>query len=114
MADLSIEDVLAFITSEASREDLESISAAQKSRREILTIQQTATLRRGSRVRLTGISPKSIEGATGTIQDIARKRASVVFDEEQPRGVYFGRFQATYRNKMPLRVPLACLVPLDR
>lgn len=109
---MEINQILDWIAREPDEDELTALNNAIKLRREILVNQATATLRRGSRVTITGISPKSLEGAIGTIAGISRTRAEVTLDpENQPRGVHFARFSASVRNGLPLRVPIKCLRP---
>jgi len=84
-----------------------AITARQKIVRTNRAETITASVKKGDRVRLTGISPKGLNGATGTVQSVTRSRVHVVIDKEFA-GVS-GRFGASIGFGMPLGVPAACI-----
>lgn len=105
----SANDVIAAIVRGELDDDLLPIAEALDQRRRLASKRVVASLKPGDRVKLTGISPKALDGATGTVKEVKRSRIGVVIDKEYAGQA--GRFSDSIRLGMPLRVPNACIVP---
>jgi hypothetical protein len=84
----TLSDVLGFISSTATTEDLAAISPLMNERRKILAKVEAslnkAVLVPGTKVRLSGLSPKYLNGLTGTVTGPGRRPndLQVAFDDE--------------------------------
>lgn len=100
----TIQDVLDFVALHADQPDIENIWAACKRRQKYLrdnrAASNAASLRPGDRVRLSGLSPKYLNGLTGEVVDVlgGTKVQVKLFDGTN-------RFQAG----IPYTVPASCL-----
>lgn len=90
-------DVIAFIAARADETDLDNIINAVKARRTMLGRINAAAVKVGAAVRLDGLSPKYLNGLTGTVSIVSGGRCSVVLDEHSttalryaPRSRYAG------------------------
>jgi hypothetical protein len=90
-------------------DDLDALMDAVVARRKNARSRAAASLSVGDRVRLRGIRPKALEGATGTVKNIARTRIGVQIDKEFAWNA--GRFSSAIELGAPLRVPVVCVVP---
>lgn len=91
-------------------DDLDALMDAVVARRKNARRRAAAELNVGDRIRLRGISPKGLEGATGTVKGgRTRSRIEVVIDKEYAR--LAGRFESIIAAGLPLRVPETCVVP---
>lgn len=102
-----------FVLSHASREDLSRIGEAIKQRRVILGTIAAASVATGSSVRLDGLSPKYLNGLTGTVKTLDAKSAAVELDEtstEKLRWDGFRKYTVPDDTKRYLLrgVPLSC------
>lgn len=99
-------EVLDLINSGEFDECLHELNKAIKRRHELLREAQAdinrAAVTVGSRVKLTGIKPRYMDGAWATVVKINQTRAVINLDHE--RGKWRG----------DITVPLSCLVSLDR
>lgn len=77
----SVADVLDYVHSRADEQDLEALIEAVRTRRKVLGEQRAATVRIGSEVRLDGLSPKYLNGLTGTVESVRASRADVRLDK---------------------------------
>ena len=97
-------DVIEFIVTSATTEDVNDIWNAAKQRTRMLSAQRTAVasaaFKVGDRVRTTNIRPKYLDGVTGTIQGKRGTKFTVALDA----GFDTGRFSQT------VNVPAGCLV----
>jgi hypothetical protein len=101
-------EVIAAIARGQLDADLETIIDTATNRKRITARSLASLLKPGDRVRLTGIRPRILDGATGVVQDISRTRIGVVIDKEFARGA--GRFARSITMGLPLRVPNVCVV----
>lgn len=95
--------------SEFDETDLELVVAGVKARRSQLrtltTLEVVGSLNVGDRVKLTGLRPQYVNGATGTVESLAQTRFNVRLDDDvDPR--------ARARFGEVVRVPASALVKL--
>lgn len=82
-ATLSMQDVTQHIVNTATEEDLDTLFEAVRTRRKVLRDLRAMSVRDGAEVTLQGISPKYLNGLTGTVQPGRRgQRVDVLLDEE--------------------------------
>lgn len=105
----SANDVIAAIVRGDMDDDLDALMDTVVARRRNAARRRSASLSIGDRVRLDGISPKALNGATGTVKGRSRTRIEVVIDKEYARAA--GRFASMIEMGLPLRVPETCAVP---
>lgn len=74
-------DAISFITNNADADDLERILDAYKSRKKALAAVRAASVRKGSEVTLTGLSPKYLNGLSGVVHAVRGQRCDVKLDE---------------------------------
>ena len=77
----SLPEVITWITSEASPDDLERVRDAIQTRKAALTSIQAATLQNGDEVKTTGLSPKYLNGLHGVVTDTRASRVDVRLDK---------------------------------
>jgi hypothetical protein len=94
---MDVKDIVAEVLSGKLDDHLSLISDKVRYRREELTSIVAARLRMGDAVKIIGIKPKYMIGATAKIVRVNRTRAVVNLDRD------FGRFCGD------ITVPLACL-----
>ena len=94
---MDVKDIVAEVLSGKLDDHLSYISNTVRGRREELTSRVAASLQMGDAVKIIGIKPKYMIGATAKIVRVNRKRAVVNLDRD------FGRFHGD------ITVPLACL-----
>ena len=94
---MDVKDIVAEVLSGKLDDHLSLISDKVRYRREELTSIVAARLRMGDTVKIIGIKPKYMIGATAKIVRVNRTRAVVNLDRD------FGRFSGD------ITVPLACL-----
>lgn len=80
-ASATITDVLDYVHTRADDQDIESLVQAARTRRKVLGEQRAATVRVGLEVCLDGLSPKYLNGLTGTVDTLDGNRAAVKLDE---------------------------------
>ena len=87
----TLQDALVFVFN-ADDHEVNRLFEALKERRKQLRVianhEALATFKRGDRVELHGLSPKYLNGATGTIERLDGNKFSVRFDEHVNRGRY--------------------------
>lgn len=105
----SANDVIAAVMRGELDEDLDALLDAVIARRKNAARRRAASLTIGDRVRIEGISPKGMNGATGTVKGMRGKRVEVEIDKEFAR--FAGRFASMIESGLPLRVPDTCVVP---
>jgi hypothetical protein len=111
MPNTSLADVIEFIVRTANLEDIDTIHQAARDRRTILgRVQASLTsslLKPGDKVTLSGLSPKYLNGMTGTV--VERKGGSgkpkfiVKLDDSAGR----------YVSDRPVGVPAQCLTKVE-
>lgn len=74
-------DVVDYIVGSATDSDLAVIINAVKLRRKALAAVTAAAVRVGAQVTLGGLSPKYLNGLTGTVKSISGGRCTVTLDE---------------------------------
>jgi hypothetical protein len=106
-----------FILSHATEQDLTRITEAVKQRRAALAAVRTASLTTGTPVRIANISPRYLNGLTGTLGRIDGKHATVILDAESTDRLRFTpsnkRFDVPFDTAsfdLP-GVPLSCCLP---
>jgi hypothetical protein len=77
IATLTFDEVVDYVTTHATNEELEELQAAMNARNSILQAQRAAAVRVGSTVTFVTIAPKYMEGLTGEITSIDGKHATV-------------------------------------
>lgn len=100
-------EVIAAITMGELDDVIDAIQDAARAREKIVHRNRAASVKIGDRVRLTGIRPKALDGATGTVRSRRQTSLMVEIDKEYARGA--GRFQYSIENGVPLGVPVACV-----
>lgn len=75
-------DVIAFIVARADETDLANILNAVKARRKALGQINAAAVKVGQRVTLDGLSPKYLNGLTGTVLSVEGARCTVTLDRD--------------------------------
>jgi hypothetical protein len=75
-------DVVAWITSEATADDVARLEIVLQVRRKGLRTAQAAQARHGMAVVLDGLSPKYLNGLIGTIDGLNGRRCSVLLSPE--------------------------------
>lgn len=111
----SVTEVLDYVHSRADEQDLEALIQAVKTRRHVLGEQRAATVRIGTAVRLDGLTPKYLNGLTGTVEATRRNRADVRLDKGSTNKLrYAGRkfnVNANVEEHMLMEVPKQCCLP---
>lgn len=82
-------DVIAFIVARADETDLTNIINAVKARRRTLGQISAAAVKVGATVTLEGLSPKYLNGLTGTVKNISGARCTVTLDEASTNDLGF-------------------------
>jgi len=106
-----------FILSHATEEDLTRITETVKQQRTTLAAIRTAALTTGMPVQTAGLSPRYLNGLTGTISRIGGKRARVTLDAESTDRLRLSptnrRFHVPFdaTNYDLTGVPLSCCLP---
>jgi len=113
----TITDVLTFIRTQAQSADLDRLHEAIKQRDKVIRHIAAAKVSPGSRVTITGLSPKFLNGLTGTVRSINRTVANVDLDRSSKitlaamdRSKKFW-FYYSEENPYAMQVPLTCCVP---
>lgn len=117
-APLTISDALEFIRSHATASDIEKIYAATKERTRNLRAVTAARVQAGANATLDGLSPKYLNGLTGTVSSIQGARGDVRLDARSTRDLrYLGArkyFISADTTEFTLRgVPLSCIVTAE-
>lgn len=111
----SVTEVLDYVHSRADEQDLEALLQAVKTRRNVLGEQRAATVRNGTEVRLDGLSPKYLNGLTGTVVSTKGNRADVRLDKASTNKLrYAGRkfyVNANEEEYLLTGVPKQCCLP---
>lgn len=107
--------LLAFIINEATDGDLERILEAVKSRRHTLRDLRAVAVQKDATVTLDGLSPKALNGLTGTVETIHGNRADVRLDEKSTRELAWSRTKfagaaQSAETYLLHGVPLGCCV----
>jgi hypothetical protein len=89
---VTLEQVLGYITDQASSNDLDAVRAVVESRREVLA----AAIREDQTVRLHNLKPKYFNDLTGTVRSVNRQaqgrmHAEVLLDEKSSDLLRFSR-----------------------
>jgi hypothetical protein len=85
----TITDVLGYIAGSATDDELERVLHAYKTRRKMLQQVRAASVTVGASVTLDGLSPKALNGLTGTVASIDGNRASVELDADSTTRLAF-------------------------
>ena len=75
-------DVIAFIVARADDTDLANIIGAVNARRKTLRTIAAASVKPGLKVTLSGLSPKYLNGLTGTVKSVEGQRCTVTLDRD--------------------------------
>lgn len=78
----TLQDVIAFIASEADADDISRIHGATKQRTRTLRDIRAAAVKIGSEVKITDISPKYLSGMRGEVTEINGKHATVLLTKD--------------------------------
>ena len=111
----SANDVIAAIVRGELDNDIETVLdaviARKKAASKLRAAQAKATLSVGDRVRLTGISPKALDGATATVCDVFSRGSRIGVEIDKEFAGVAGRFSGMIRMGIPVQVPASCVVP---
>ena len=77
----TIDSTLDFIAGHADERQIDVIHAALRDRRKALAARRALAVTVGQTVTLDGLSPKYLNGLTGTVRTIKGNRADVLLDE---------------------------------
>ena len=89
---MTITETVAFIYSDATEEDCEAVFTAARERLGTLRKIRAAGVRRGSLVRLEGVSPKYLNGLRGEVAEISGNRCDVKLDERSLASLRFTKY----------------------
>jgi hypothetical protein len=89
MSDTTPADVIAFIVARADETDLANILNAVKARRKALGQINASAVKVGATVTLDGLSPKYLNGLTGTVKSVSGGRCTVTLDEASTNDLGF-------------------------
>ena len=89
MSETTARDAVAFILARADETDIANILAAVKTRRRLLGQISAAAVKVGATVTLEGLSPKYLNGLTGTVKNISGARCTVTLDEASTNDLGF-------------------------
>lgn len=113
-AQITLADVLQFVASHATETDIGAIHDAARMRTKALHAVRAATVTLGANVRFAGLSPKYLNGLSGTVVEISGQRGTVRLDEKstaalrrQGRRFYIAPTVAEYEMS---GVPLSCCI----
>jgi len=113
----TISEVIAFITDEATTDDLALIFPAFRTRQTRLANVRAADVKIGAKVKLTNLSPNYLNGNTGTVKTITGARATVQLDGPSAQKLYGTKWgPSEFAEKpfdLPGTVPLKCLDLVD-
>ena len=122
MSTITLSDVLDYIASSATTEDIDRIREFTKNRSRVLRDIRAADVSVGQVVTLQDINPKAMDGMIGTVTKIesgrGKRRATVTLDEASTQRLRFARTQFSTQipagaTEFPIEgVPLTCCVPL--
>ena len=108
----SLAETLSFILSKADDADIDRIYSAIRQRQQGLRAIKAAAVSVGAEVALTGLSPKYLNGLTGTVKSINGQRCDVELDETSTMTLRFsGRkffVPQGVTNYVVNGVPLSC------
>lgn len=109
----TLQDVLSFIADKADRDDTDRIFAAARARTKALNAVDAAAVKIGVDVELGGLSPKYLNGLSGTVKGIDGSYASVLLDESSTVTLRYtprSRFQVPAESQRHLMtgIPLGC------
>lgn len=115
-SDHALPDVIAYIIDKADESDLDTLTLSIRRRRDALRAVAAAAVTVGASVTIRDVSPKYLNGLTGTVTNIetrARKQiASVELDRESTRRLALSSTKYAYlidhRSYELSGVPLAC------
>jgi hypothetical protein len=111
----TLSDVLGFIASNATQDDIARIHDAANTRTRTLRTIRAASVDVGSAVKIVNIKPKALAGLTGTVQSHNGKHATVLLDERSTTTLRFSRvksagYVAADVTQHPFGgIPLSCL-----
>lgn len=108
----SLQESVSFILTQAGDTDIDRIIDAVKERRKILSKIRAASVAVGAPVRLDGLSPRYLNGLTGTVTKIDGNRCTVTLDEESTERLRWGRTRfhipASVKEYPLTGIPLGC------
>lgn len=84
-ATITIEDVFEYVHGHADEEELDSLVEAFKARRKALSQKRALNVKVGTEVTLSGLSPKYLNGMSGTVETVNGTRADVRLNEASTR-----------------------------
>lgn len=114
--DLTAHDLITFVLNQAGEDDLDALADAARRRRDALRAIAAAAVSEGNRVTIRDISPKYLNGLTGTvktIETIRKKRCAVVTldkDSTQKLALSSARYDWLFNqdsHDLP-GIPLSC------
>lgn len=110
---ITLEDVVTFLSSTATEDDLDAIIGVMNARRKVLHSIAAASVRVGMVGTLRGLSPKYLNGLTGTVTSVKGRAGTVTLDEQSTNRLRASRtrfFIPDGAKKYNLMgVPLACI-----
>jgi len=102
----ALSDALNFILTGASNEDLTRVIEAIKSRRSILSTINAASVTVGASVKLDGLSPKYLNGLTGTVSSISGRSATINLDARSTQDLRWSGRKRFFINDGVTEYPL--------
>ena len=107
-------DVLTFIETAATSDDIDAIHSAIKNRLRRLRDAQAAAVKLGDEVRIADISPKYLCGLSGTVTAKRGARVTVTLDERSTKMLRFKRpYVGDETNHELTGVPASCARPIS-
>ena len=107
---MKLVDVLAAIDSGLFDADLDTLREMIRSRKDRHGKILAMTAKPGDRVRLAGIRPAGLDGATGTVK--ARRKTSLMVEIDKEFASRAGRFALSITQGSPLGVPASCIAEI--
>lgn len=107
---MTTDEILRAIQNGEVDDGLEAITRMARERKTFAAKRIAAQAKVGDRVRLTGIRPKALDGATGIVK--ARRQSSLMVVVDKEFGIGAGRFAWQIESGVPLGVPAACIAEI--
>ena len=117
MTATTITHVLDFIAGHADERQIDTILETVKGRRKTLDRHRALAVRKDQKVTLNRLTPKYLNGLTGTVTALNDQRCTVTLDEDSTNTLrYTGRrytVPPTMKNYPLQGVPTSCCEPQD-
>jgi hypothetical protein len=90
-----LSEVLSYIYSQTTPEDVSTIFQACKERNRLLNSVRAASVTKGSKVKLTGLSPKYLNGLKGEVTEITGAKCVIHLDPSSAQKIKFTKWGST-------------------